>query len=98
MKKFKYADQMVIQILEECKHLHDRKNHDYQGSLNLMPQFGLQGSLIELTRKYQRIFNLVMSGGKTFVKETISDTLKDLIIYSAMMLARIERQDYNEHI
>ena len=62
MKKFLYADPRVIKILEECKDLHNRKNHDYQGSLNLISYFGLKGSLIELTRKYQRIFNLIMSG------------------------------------
>ena len=78
-------------IIKECKELSISKNNDY--GTDSLTKFGINGIIIRLYDKIERLINLSYRNKKINVSsEKIEDTLKDIINYSiySIMLERNE--------
>lgn len=73
--------------------LYKEKNQNYGNSfehtINLL---GISAGLVPLINKVDRLVSLIQNGGNKF--ESIEDTCRDLINYTAMFL--IEYQDFSQ--
>ncbi len=94
------ADKRVMEIFEELKALHAAKDADYAGEEPLSnfrkcEAFGIpawKGCLVRMADKYSRLVSLVGKDGAHEVPgEGIEDSLKDLAVYSIIVLALMER-------
>ena len=87
------------ELVDEIKDLHSRKNHDYSSNqdplanFKLCEQFGIPawlGCLVRMSDKWSRITQLA-SGKEAQVKdEAITDTLRDLSVYSLLCIILYE--------
>lgn len=91
---------MVLEIFDELKALHIAKDTDYAGLAPLSnfkrcEQFGIpawKGCLVRMSDKWARLISLVEKKGDHAVEgEGIEDTLKDLSVYSVIVLALLKR-------
>ena len=98
----KMADKTVLEIFEELIELHKAKDADYGGDVPLSnfrrcEQFGIpawKGCLVRMSDKWSRLLSLVAKDGKSSVTdENIEDTLKDLAVYSVIVLALLRHGD-----
>lgn len=98
------ASQRYLQLLEQMKDLHIRKNAGYSGMDNPDPwanfrmaeSFGVsafQGCLVRMSDKYIRITNLVKDPNNEKVGENIKDTLFDLAAYALIAVCLLEEQE-----
>lgn len=92
-----------VEILDELKELHERKNKDY-GTVNLVGEFDPLGNL-EACRRLgvEPIVGVVvrledkMARLESFVRrdellcESVEDTLRDMAVYSILGLILLER-------
>jgi len=94
------ADETVLKIFDDLKELHIAKDADYAGDEPLSnfrrcEAFGIpawKGCLVRMADKYSRLVSLVGKDGAHEVPgEGIEDTLKDLAVYSILVLALMER-------
>ena len=79
-------------VFLECVTLADIKNHDYahvEDALENFRDFGVHGIVVRLGDKYHRLKNVTQKGEHK-VNETIADTLRDTLIYSAIALILLE--------
>jgi hypothetical protein len=94
----------MARIYQECLELSSRKNKDYSGEENPFRNFMLsehlgicrteEGIMVRILDKVTRIANLLKN--EAAVKdESIEDTLKDLINYSAILLSYIRMYKRN---
>ncbi|AIY89919.1 nucleotide modification associated domain-containing protein [Geoglobus acetivorans] len=84
------------QIFTECLEIARKKNRDYAGNRSPFHNFELcerlgicsleEGILVRMTDKMSRIANLLKKEADVR-DESIEDTLKDLINYSAILIA-----------
>jgi hypothetical protein len=90
------ADKIVLEIFKELEELHIAKDADYAGGIPLSnfrrcEQFGIpawKGCLVRMSDKWSRLLSLVAKDGEHQVAgEGIKDTLKDLAVYSIIVLA-----------
>lgn len=82
------------QIFDDCLQIMDAKGRDYSGTTNAMSNFedfGYKGIVVRIGDKYHRLKNLTKS--EAAVDESIEDTLKDLLSYSALALIMKEIED-----
>lgn len=82
-------------VFAECVILADKKNHDYahvEDALENFRDFGVHGIIVRLGDKYHRLKN-VMQKGENKVEESMSDTLRDTLIYSAIALVLLEESN-----
>lgn len=100
--------QRYIQMLEEMKGLHIKKNAGYSGKDNPDPwsnfrdaeKFGVspvQGCLVRMSDKYMRLVNLLKDTENEQVGESILDTLADLAAYALIARCLIEEMENSEH-
>lgn len=91
MKKY-YGHPEFYKLVEEIKEIHSKKNRDYAGddplsNLRLCEQFGIPpwlGVLVRMSDKYSRIVQLASGKQPAVKEEKITDTLKDLAVYSLL--------------
>ena len=84
------TDNTLMPVFSECEELYQEKNKRYQNSF--AKQFhkkGLPLSLMRIEDKYLRFEYLVTNPQDDGGDESIEDTLKDLINYSAMTLKEL---------
>ena len=81
MNKTKMDWDEYVSVLNECKELAFKKNKAY-GSESLTAT-GIRGIYVRLIDKVYRLQNLVESPETDNLGESIEDTLKDIINYSA---------------
>ena len=95
--------QRYIQILEEMKDLHIKKNAGYSVKDNPDPwsnfrdaeNFGVspvQGCLVRMSDKYRRVINLMKDTENEQVGESIMETLEDLAAYALIAKCLIEEE------
>lgn len=97
------ASQRYLQLLDEMKDLHIRKNAGYAGdspdpwaNFRMSESFGVSaflGVLVRMSDKYIRITNLVKNPNNEKVGESIKDTLFDLAAYSLIAIAILEEKE-----
>lgn len=98
------ADQRYIQLLEEMKGLHIRKNAGYAGvdnpdawaNFRMSESFGVSafhGCLVRMSDKYIRVTNLVRNPNNEQVGESIKDTLFDLAAYALIAICLLEEKE-----
>lgn len=98
------ADQRYLQLLDDMKELHTRKNAGYAGADNpdawanfrMSEAFGVSpflGCLVRMSDKYIRVTNLVRNPNNEQVGENIKDTLFDLAAYALIAVCLLEEQE-----
>jgi len=98
------ASQRYLQLLDEMKTLHVRKNAGYAGEDNkdawanfrMSENFGVSaflGCLVRLSDKYIRVTNLVHNPKNEQVGENVKDTLFDLAAYALIAICLLEEQE-----
>jgi len=83
------------EVFLECVTLADIKNHDYahvEDALENFRDFGVHGIIVRLGDKYYRLKNITQKGEHK-VNESMSDTLRDTLIYSAIALILLEETE-----
>lgn len=88
MKHDDFIDRLKGVFLE-CVTLADVKNHDYahvEDALENFRDFGVTGIIVRLGDKYHRLKNVIQKGECKVRDESVKDTLRDTIIYSAIAL------------
>jgi hypothetical protein len=97
------GDARYLQLLEQMKDLHIRKNAGYAGdnkdrwaNFRMSTMFGvspLNGCLVRMSDKFIRIGNLVQNPSNEMVGENIKDTLMDLASYSLIAVCLLEEMN-----
>ena len=98
------ASQRYMEMLDEMKDLHIRKNSGYAGRDNpdawanfrMSEAFGIsafKGTLVRMSDKWIRIVNLVRNPKNEMVGESIKDTLKDLAAYALIACCLLEERE-----
>jgi hypothetical protein len=98
------ASQRYLQLLDNMKDLHMRKNAGYAGDDNPDPwanfrmaeAFGVtpfKGCLVRMADKYIRVTNLVRDPNNEKVGENVKDTLFDLAAYALIAVCLLEEQE-----
>jgi len=100
------GDPTYLQLLEEMKSLHIRKNAGYSGessdrwaNFRLAESFGVStflGVMVRMSDKWIRITNLVKNPSLDKVGEAIEDTLMDLASYALIAIC-ILKETKNEN-
>jgi hypothetical protein len=96
--------QRYLELLDEAKRLHIKKNAGYSGKDNPDPwanfrmaeSFGVsafKGCLIRMSDKYIRVTNLVKNSENEQVGENIKDTLADLAAYALIAICLLEEEE-----
>jgi len=100
------AHRGIKQIFDELWDLHQSKDSDYAGKESLSnfrvcERFGVpgwKGAAIRMSDKWSRFMSLMEKSGPSVKDESLDDTLKDLIVYAAIVLVlrkEIENQERN---
>jgi hypothetical protein len=98
------ADKRYLQLLEQMKELHIKKNAGYAGldnpdawaNFRMSTAFGVPpflGCLVRMSDKYIRVTNLVKSADNEQVGESIKDTLMDLAAYALIAVCLLEEKE-----
>ena len=98
------ASPRYLQLLDEMKDLHARKNAGYAGVDNPDPfanfryaeLFGvsaLKGCFIRMSDKYIRVANLTKNPANEQCNENIKDTLRDLSAYALIAICLLEEEE-----
>lgn len=97
------VSQRFIQLMEQLKELHIKKNAGYSGAdpdpwanFREAEKFGVspvQGCLIRLSDKYSRMIHLLQNTENDQVGENIRDTLMDLAAYAIIAICLIEEEE-----
>lgn len=98
------ASQRYLQLLDQMKELHVRKNAGYSGADNsdawanfrMAEEFGVsafKGCLVRMSDKYIRVTNLIKNPKNERVGENIKDTLFDLAAYALIAVCLLEEQE-----
>lgn len=98
------ASKRYLQLLDQMKILHEKKNAGYAGVENPDPWANFRmseaidvsafkGCLIRMSDKYIRVTNLVRNPKNEQVGESIKDTLFDLAAYALIAICLLEEQD-----
>ena len=97
------GDAKYLQLLEDMRILHERKNAGYSGdspdrwaNFRMSEAFGVSaflGCLIRMSDKYIRVTNLVKNPRNEHVGENIKDTLMDLAAYALIAICLLNEQE-----
>jgi len=103
LKTWKYGSKRFYELILEICLLHEKKNADYASEQDPLLNFKRslewnlppwEGCLVRLSDKYSRLVQLIKKqkiGEERRVKdETITDTLKDLAVYSLILIILLE--------
>ena len=99
LKKPMHGHSRFYALLDEIADLHSRKNSNYANDDPLSnfkecERFGIpafHGCLVRMSDKWSRIVELA-KGKPDAVGESLSDTLKDLSVYSLIAIILLERE------
>ena len=90
-----------MQIIEEMKDIHLRKNAGYGGAddpwknFRMATSFGVPastGCLIRMSDKFARVQSLLQNPANDKVGESIKDTLEDLANYAVIAICLMEEE------
>ena len=88
------------EVFLECVTLADMKNHDcahVEDALENFRDFGVHGIIVRLGDKYHRLKNITQKGEHK-VNESVSDSLRDTIVYSAIALILLGKVSNRETV
>jgi hypothetical protein len=97
-----YGHPRYYELLDEIKHIHSTKNHDYAGQADPLANFrecersgvdAFTGCIVRLTDKYMRVANFVKNGTFKVKGESVKDTLQDLANYALIAIILMEEQE-----
>lgn len=102
MEKGNILLQDIEATFTECLEIAKRKNNDYAGEKATDPYKNIKGSLfvgvtpdrailVRMLDKMSRVSNLLSQEAKV-TDESIGDTLKDIINYSAILLSYLKNE------
>jgi hypothetical protein len=85
LELFPHARPSVVTTLLKCLELHNAKNNDYNGGMELYRLTGVYGRFCEVWRKVIRLFNAIVNKHEMVVTESLVDTIRDAINYLALL-------------
>ena len=89
-------------VFDDCITLAAKKNKDYakvEDALENFRTFGVLGIVVRLGDKFYRLKNIIQKGNISVKGESINDTLRDMIVYSAIaLILEADRQVPPEYI
>lgn len=102
------ASKRYLELLEQMKTLHEKKNAGYAGMENpdawanfrMSESFGVsafKGCLVRMSDKYIRVTNLVKNPKNEQVGENVKDTLFDLAAYALIAVCLLEEEEYEKN-
>lgn len=80
----------LAKVCEDLANLRVAKNNDYGSAYT---RHGLTGIVIRMWDKYARLENLTLHKTTAMVKETVKDTLLDLVNYGLLGLWELEQSE-----
>lgn len=83
-------EEYLRKVCEDLANLRVAKNGDYGSAYT---RHGLTGLVIRLWDKYARLENLVLKGRVPAVKESVKDTLLDMVNYGLLSLWELEQEE-----
>lgn len=96
------GDPKYLQLLEDMKNLHIKKNAGYSGdstdrwaNFRMSEAFGvsaLKGCLVRMSDKFIRVQNLMKNPNNDQVGESIRDTLFDLSAYALIAICLLDEE------
>jgi hypothetical protein len=87
---------MFKDIVEGIYKTYEKKNKDYGDSFDILcNKFGLVAAAIPLNNKVERI-NSLIKNNKSYVNESIEDSLLDLANYAIMTLIYLKNNGENK--
>ena len=97
------GDPKYLQLLEEMKDLHIKKNAGYSGdnldrwaNFRMAENFGVSsflGCMVRMSDKFIRIQNLIKNPKNEMVGESIKDTLLDLASYALIAYCLLTEEE-----
>lgn len=89
---------MFKDIVDGMYKTYEKKNKDYGDSFDILcNKFGLVAAAIPLNNKVERI-NSLIKNNKSYVNESVEDSLLDLANYAIMTLIYINNNGENKQI
>lgn len=89
--------EMMFKDIVECMYkTYEKKNKDYGDSFDILcNKFGLVAAAIPLNNKVERI-NSLIKNNKSYVNESMEDSLLDLANYAIMTLIYLKNNGKNK--
>ena len=91
-KRFAPAEENNITVLaNEIAELVEKKDKDYNHAFSkTLKEYGNVAYFLRLDDKLNRLKNLMLNNNNAEIKESVEDTLKDIIGYTLLMLKEIK--------
>ena len=87
----KVYESEIIKIANEIAELVEKKDKDYNHAFSkTLKEYGNVAYFLRLDDKLNRLKNLMLNNNNAEVKESVEDTLKDIIGYTLLMLKEIK--------
>ena len=81
----------IIKIAKEIGQLVEKKDKDYNSAFSkTLKEYGNVAYFLRIDDKLNRLKNLMLNNNNAEVKESVEDTLKDIIGYTLLMLKEIK--------
>ena len=87
----KVTDSDIVTIATEIAELVEKKNKDYNSAFSkTLKEYGNVAYFLRIDDKLNRLKNLMLNNNNAEVKESVEDTLKDIIGYTLLMINEIK--------
>ena len=81
----------IVTIANEIAELVEKKDKDYNSAFSkTLKEYGNVAYFLRIDDKLNRLKNLMLNNNNAEVKESVEDTLKDIIGYTLLMLKEIK--------
>ena len=81
----------ILKIAKEIGQLVEKKDKDYNHAFSkTLKEYGNVAYFLRLDDKLNRLKNLMLNNNNAEVKESVEDTLKDIVGYTLLMLKEIK--------
>ena len=81
----------IVNIAKEIAELVEKKDKDYNSAFSkTLKEYGNVAYFLRIDDKLNRLKNLMLNNNNAEIKESVEDTLKDIIGYTLLMLKEIK--------
>ena len=82
----------IVNIAKEIAELVEKKDKDYNSAFSkTLKEYGNVAYFLRIDDKLNRLKNLMLNNNNAEVKESVEDTLKDIVGYTLLMLKEIKK-------
>ena len=85
------SENSIVDIAKEIGQLVEKKDKDYNSAFSkTLKEYGNVAYFLRIDDKLNRLKNLMLNNNNAEIKESVEDTLKDIIGYTLLMLKEIK--------